>query len=712
MRPMPPSGIALSAAAVQPAGSNGAPHTQSQAQSQQAHSQAHLQAQQQQQQQQQQQVPHSSKRAHSQPASLGPSSAPSPASKQHASSNNSQQQMTANSSKPRPSQNHASLGARAHPASKLAGKVGPHKQSCADQQLGHSATVFPQQQQQQRLLLLEGDDKQLETNCDESSGPEDVDCSCSSSSDCFEEQHSASSQLEQPLLATLPPGQLANQLHLHPQQPQSGHHHSHHSHQHHHGHLAHRQHSAALYKQQEFYQNPPAAAHHYAHQYAHRYAPQPAGHLLPLEGPPPKLDDPCAFMALGAEPPPANTGQPPQSAPARFPAHDNFHIPPAPPLSPAGPPPQSAAGQRALLGHASLPLGPHAVQSARLKQQVLERAPLVRHSTYTAGSDTITDHSLCVGYQHQNHPQQPQHQQQQHAGHQPHSSATLSPPASRRPPNRQPDPYGHPHGQAYTLDSRTGAGSHFAEPQLWEGAPNAERLLYGGHTSQAGHNKRPSAKQGGATSGRKQRQHFRSNTDLGARHGQQPRTDLQPAEGQGGGRAGGQTKRQHQRNDREPSPPAADSQPAESRTVGQVGASSASASALAGGPPAPRQQAEAAGVGAVGAGGLGAQTVPSLASAATAAYFAPPTPLGATPFAYRPSSALSSGTTGAGYHLFTGVSPFESLAAGAPSRPAPPVVSSHRTNSPWMRLSSIILTPIGLVIIMFIVVSPLLHYLM
>lgn len=41
-----------------------------------------------------------------------------------------------------------------------------------------------------------------------------------------------------------------------------------------------------------------------------------------------------------------------------------------------------------------------------------------------------------------------------------------------------------------------------------------------------------------------------------------------------------------------------------------------------------------------------------------------------------------------------------------------PPITSHRTNSPWMRISSIILTPIGIVIILFIVVSPLLHYLM
>lgn len=53
----------------------------------------------------------------------------------------------------------------------------------------------------------------------------------------------------------------------------------------------------------------------------------------------------------------------------------------------------------------------------------------------------------------------------------------------------------------------------------------------------------------------------------------------------------------------------------------------------------------------------------------------------------------------------------ESLAA--PVTPISlPAVISHRTNSPWMRISSIILTPIGIVIILFIVVSPLLHYLM
>jgi len=41
-----------------------------------------------------------------------------------------------------------------------------------------------------------------------------------------------------------------------------------------------------------------------------------------------------------------------------------------------------------------------------------------------------------------------------------------------------------------------------------------------------------------------------------------------------------------------------------------------------------------------------------------------------------------------------------------------PAITSHRTNSPWMRISSIILTPVGIVIVLFIVVSPLLHYLM
>lgn len=50
---------------------------------------------------------------------------------------------------------------------------------------------------------------------------------------------------------------------------------------------------------------------------------------------------------------------------------------------------------------------------------------------------------------------------------------------------------------------------------------------------------------------------------------------------------------------------------------------------------------------------------------------------------------------------------------GSPLPPMPPLaITSHRTNSPWMRISSIILTPIGIIIVLFIVVSPLLHYLM
>lgn len=53
----------------------------------------------------------------------------------------------------------------------------------------------------------------------------------------------------------------------------------------------------------------------------------------------------------------------------------------------------------------------------------------------------------------------------------------------------------------------------------------------------------------------------------------------------------------------------------------------------------------------------------------------------------------------------------EALAAPIPPISIP-AITSHRTNSPWMRISSIILTPIGIVIILFIVVSPLLHYLM
>lgn len=41
-----------------------------------------------------------------------------------------------------------------------------------------------------------------------------------------------------------------------------------------------------------------------------------------------------------------------------------------------------------------------------------------------------------------------------------------------------------------------------------------------------------------------------------------------------------------------------------------------------------------------------------------------------------------------------------------------PMPSSHRTHSSWMRISSIILTPVGILIVLFIVISPLLHYLM
>lgn len=55
-------------------------------------------------------------------------------------------------------------------------------------------------------------------------------------------------------------------------------------------------------------------------------------------------------------------------------------------------------------------------------------------------------------------------------------------------------------------------------------------------------------------------------------------------------------------------------------------------------------------------------------------------------------------------HLLTSNNAFEGISL--------PAITSHRTNSPWMRISSIILTPIGIVIILFIVVSPLLHYLM
>lgn len=38
-----------------------------------------------------------------------------------------------------------------------------------------------------------------------------------------------------------------------------------------------------------------------------------------------------------------------------------------------------------------------------------------------------------------------------------------------------------------------------------------------------------------------------------------------------------------------------------------------------------------------------------------------------------------------------------------------PPITSHRTNSPWMRISSIVLAPLGMLIVLFIVVSPLLH---
>lgn len=41
-----------------------------------------------------------------------------------------------------------------------------------------------------------------------------------------------------------------------------------------------------------------------------------------------------------------------------------------------------------------------------------------------------------------------------------------------------------------------------------------------------------------------------------------------------------------------------------------------------------------------------------------------------------------------------------------------PVVTSHRTRNSWMRISSIICIPVGMIIVVFIVVSPLFHYMM
>lgn len=71
---------------------------------------------------------------------------------------------------------------------------------------------------------------------------------------------------------------------------------------------------------------------------------------------------------------------------------------------------------------------------------------------------------------------------------------------------------------------------------------------------------------------------------------------------------------------------------------------------------------------------------------------------------YPPSSPLPSQAIRAGL-----LAPLTTTFDGVCSLPA---ITSHRTNSPWMRISSIILAPIGLIIILFIVVSPLLHYLM
>ena len=68
-----------------------------------------------------------------------------------------------------------------------------------------------------------------------------------------------------------------------------------------------------------------------------------------------------------------------------------------------------------------------------------------------------------------------------------------------------------------------------------------------------------------------------------------------------------------------------------------------------------------------------------------------------------PSSLRAS----AAQHLLASANPYEA-ASFCPL----PAITSHRTNSPWMRMTSIVMTPVGIVIVMFIVVSPLLHYLM
>ena len=627
-------------------------------------------------------------------------------------------------------------------------------------ELGPSCQQLEQVVGEQRLIgdceeagaITETDQEEAEGEEEEEEEEPDDGCSCSNSSfDCLSDEHSISSPLEQPLLGPAgahlhpvvqslrrQPGSYPAQqiqlhshlapLHSHPPLEAHLHHHHHHHHQHN-SHLHHRHSSSSSNTaNNNNNNNHHHHLHHHHHQHRHQNQPLNNGnsptslynaHLRQ------QPRDDCAFTAPGPH-------LAPRSAPAGLPAHDNFHL-----LSELASSPQrhtAASLHRPLLANASMPpmqlsavpAAASASQPLQPSQQVSNLAgplqqqqqqqpplqspapppppPLVRHSTYTAGADTFTDQPLV------------------RAAHHP------IPIGPHRVSVTPPD--GQISDQQFVQPAA--AGQYFYEPSGAQtlqhrggGSGGSQRSVIGQRQQQPG-GRPPATGSSSSTFGRPAK--FRDacprwrpasgGLDSEVIQQQQVRgAELQERAQYSNNASGGQHNASNLYRHR-PRPGAE----GERRLLGSV--SSAEQANNSGQkvnksnvhtrqPSSTNQKAHLTTASSGGGGGRG-DGFTSAPGANLAAYLAnSPLPLSVAPtqFDFRTPSALSdagsAGPLGARYHLFSGISPFDAVAFCPPARRL-----THRTNSPWMRLSSIILMPIGLVIILFIVVSPLLHYLM
>lgn len=387
--------------------------------------------------------------------------------------------------------------------------------------------------------------------------------------------------------------------------------------------------------------------------------------------------DNCAFIG----PLPSQLSGPPQSAPAAFPPHNNFHLPPPSPQHVVPIQRQPASSHRPLVPRASMPPLP-LVANQQLSQQQQPPPPLVRHSTYTASSDTFTDHTVAVGSlvaggQHHQHTElqraamTPPHQQV--AGH-------FYGPGSQTLQNRNSNQSGQQAGR-FRRAATTRESSSKWRPASGSGGNQviySQQQQYQWPTQQ-------SADEG--SSDPKQRAHHRSDSGGKQRHEREiPASVVVNSINQASDKQTRQPSSTNKSNNPSQRHGASSTRPMDALITHHTDDTNV-------GP-------------MVGTGALGTQNVAGLPPAATAAFF-PHSPMPPMSMSYRALSALS-GSGGGSHQLFANASPFEAVAFCPPV----PIITSHRTNSPWMRLSSIILTPIGLVIILFIVVSPLLHYLM